>query len=238
MAAQIDAWHQADDRRVIFLTCYWMTTRNVLHTIHEGGFIDGPWVERLLTRFAAYYWDALDAREAGLQAPRVWNLAHDVAEDPAGIAVESLLLGVNAHINHDLVLAVADLLRPEWDTLDAVRKGHRHSDFDTINTVIADTIATVEATVIAEYAHLARWFTQWAAPAEHTVMLHLIHSWRDDVWQRATETFVPMTEGDEALRHSLDADAVARMHGLLATTTFAEHRFLRAFTWAHRHHVL
>ena len=43
-------------------------------------------------------------------APEVWQLAHSAAIDPHITALQKLLLGVNAHINYDLVLTVASQL--------------------------------------------------------------------------------------------------------------------------------
>jgi len=44
------------------------------------------------------------------------------------LTVQNLILGVNAHINYDLVLATADMLEPEWSQLDEERRQARHDD--------------------------------------------------------------------------------------------------------------
>src|SRR5690606_32407413 len=98
-------WEDAADRKAVFLRCYSMMTANMLVAIEQGEFRDRTWVERLLHRFADYYFLALDAYEQErTAAPAVWQLAHDAARDDAALPIQNLLLGVNAHINYDLVL--------------------------------------------------------------------------------------------------------------------------------------
>lgn len=45
----------------------------------------------------------------------MWQVAHNAAKDPNISAMQKLLLGVNAHINYDLVLTLVDMLEGEWD---------------------------------------------------------------------------------------------------------------------------
>ncbi len=118
MQERIDRWERSNDQRSVFLRCYALMTRNMLDALHTDEFSDPAWVSRLLEHFASYYFDALDAYEAGAEhIPEVWRSAHDAAHRSNTPAISLLLLGVNAHINYDLVLAVADILEPEWQAL-------------------------------------------------------------------------------------------------------------------------
>ena len=98
-------WQSRSDPRAAFLECYHMMTGNMLDALEACEFQDGAWVNRLLHRFADYYFTALDAYERQpAQAPAVWQLAHNRAFEPRTPVLQKLLLGVNAHINYDLVL--------------------------------------------------------------------------------------------------------------------------------------
>ncbi|HTP10506.1 MAG TPA: DUF5995 family protein, partial [Anaerolineae bacterium] len=104
MTTLVDQWEAAHDRRAIFLGCYRLMTRNMLDAIEAGRFHDGAWVARLLERFADYYFAALERFEQDeSSAPVVWKLAFDATRDEKVMTLQHLLLGVNAHINHDLV---------------------------------------------------------------------------------------------------------------------------------------
>src|SRR4030065_45099 len=104
MQTRIRQWEEASDQRAIFLTCYLMMTRNMLSAISQHEFNDAAWVDQLLHRFAEYYFVALEAYEQDpAAAPSVWRLAHNTTQDPSALALQNLLLGVNAHINYDLV---------------------------------------------------------------------------------------------------------------------------------------
>ena len=53
-------------------------------------------------------------------------------------------MGVNAHINYDLVLALFDMLQPEWKQLSNQQKQIRLEDHNYVNQVIARTIDRVQ----------------------------------------------------------------------------------------------
>jgi hypothetical protein len=118
MQDTIDQWALTGDRRAVFLRCYAMMTQNILAGIEQGEFTDPAWVQLLLDRFADYYFSALEAYELRSPlTPGVWKTTFDAAQTPKTAAIQLLLMGVNAHINYDLVLVLVDLLEPEWARL-------------------------------------------------------------------------------------------------------------------------
>jgi hypothetical protein len=95
----VQQWEANADRRAIFLKCYMMMTRNTLLAIERHEFNDPEWVERLLHRFADYYFVALEAYEQNPSAtPLVWQLTHNATRRKRVSPLQHLLLGVNAHI--------------------------------------------------------------------------------------------------------------------------------------------
>ena len=74
------AWEAANDRRVIFLSCYKMMTQNVLAAIQASDFEDTLWVATLMENFAGYYFQALETYENGSASePDVWGIAFHAA---------------------------------------------------------------------------------------------------------------------------------------------------------------
>ena len=122
-------WQQRSDQRCFFLRCYALMTGNTLRAIEEGQFHDARWVSQLLHHFADYYFLALDAYECNAtETPPVWRMAHDATLAPDTEVLQDLLLGINAHINYDLVLTLVDMLEPEWAGLSPEQRGQRYED--------------------------------------------------------------------------------------------------------------
>ncbi|MGD2078234.1 MAG: DUF5995 family protein, partial [Chloroflexota bacterium] len=109
MDSLIDEWQRREDRRVDFLRCYRLMTGNMLLAIEKGEFHDGPWVRQLLDHFADYYFVALaNYDDDRPETPPVWSAAHRAAIEPDTLILQNLLLGINAHINYDLVFTLYD----------------------------------------------------------------------------------------------------------------------------------
>ncbi len=213
MAAQIARWEESGDRRAVFLSCYRMMTANMFAGLERGRFADAAWVHDLIHNFADYYFVALDAYEAGGPGlPEVWRLAHDVARSPATPVVQSLLLGVNAHINCDLVLVVADMLGPEWADLPPQRRRDRYADYCEVNAVIGETIDRVQAEVVAPYARLMGLADLLCGPLDEWCTARLLRNWRADVWSQAIAIVeAPDLAEGLTLRRRADESAMRRI---------------------------
>jgi hypothetical protein len=153
-----------------------------------------------LHHFAAYYFEALDAYEQpAARSPAVWKLTHD-ASDQAEISVlQHLLLGVNAHINYDLALALRDLLRPEWDHLSPTGVRRRYEDHLLVNQIIAETVDTVQDQVIERYAPATDLIDKLFGPVDEWLTARVISEWRDDVWESAVALLEAEDEQEEEL---------------------------------------
>jgi hypothetical protein len=211
MSGLIDRWEKDGDRRTVFLRCYSLMTANMHEAIRRGDFADGPWVDRLLHRFAEYYFEALEQwerRPAG--APRVWQLAHESTRGDGDSIWQQLLLGVNAHINYDLVLTVLELLDAEWGGMTPARKAERYDDYCRVNEIIASTIDAVQDDVLAPAMPASAVIDILMGRVDEFMISRLITSWRDRTWDdalRLLEAPDPATRGgivaqveDKALR--------------------------------------
>ncbi len=210
MAGYVQQWEAAHDRRSIFLGCYALMTGNMLDALETGRFADDAWVARLLQRFAEYYFDALELYEARQpETPRVWQLAHDTAQREPVMTVQQLLIGVNAHINYDLVFAVAELLSPEWDALTAEQRAQRRADYDLVNAIIGETIDRVQDQILEVRSPWLDIIDKAFGPLDEWLISKLIGRWRDEVWLNAiryVETLAP--DERAALRAHIEAEAL------------------------------
>jgi hypothetical protein len=187
MQALIQDWTGINDSRRIFLSCYQLMTLNTLKAIERDEFFDSNWVNHLLNRFADYYFIALDKYETDPQAaPLVWQLAHNATRSSKALAIQSLLLGVNAHINYDLVLALVDVLTPEWNTLDEVQLKNRYTDHDRVNTIIALSIDAVQDDILEPAMPFMDFIDNVFGRLDERLISSLIRNWRENVWNNAT----------------------------------------------------
>jgi hypothetical protein len=216
MQSLITQWQGESHQRAIFLDCYQLMTRNVLAAIDQGEFQDGEWVRAFLYRFADYYFVALAAYDRDpASAPRVWQQAHGTALDPRSLPIENLLLGVNAHINYDLVLTLVDQLRPEWDELTDDGKATRYADHCYINEVLARTIDSVQDQVLEPVMPGLDLIDKLLGPLDELLVSRLITQWRETVWHYATRMLEAESEDEQAAVRQAVEDKTLKLGTLI-----------------------
>jgi hypothetical protein len=207
MLSLVDRWHATSDRRAVFLQCYLLMTENMLDAIAAAQFADPPWVEQLLHRFAGYYFDALAIYERDpAQTPPVWRVTHDAARDPDALLLQHLLLGINAHINYDLVLTLVDMLDARWQALPSARRRERYDDHCHVNRVIAATVDAVQDDVLERVNPRLDLLDKMLGPIDEWLASHMISHWREEVWHHAVQI---LETPDPAARARLCRDVEA-----------------------------
>ena len=207
MTALVHQWEQENDQRAIFLQCYSMMTQNMLDALDQGRFHDSDWVGNLLNHFAGYYFKSLEAYESpDLQTAAVWHYAHNAAQEADAMAVQNLMLGVNAHINYDLVLALVDLLDSEWPRLDEIVREARYEDYCLVNDIIGETIDNVQDLVLERYEPILDIVDKLLGPLDELLTSHLIRQWRGEVWENAMR-MLELSTSDERERLRIDIEA-------------------------------
>lgn len=207
----VEDWKSAKDSRYVFLSCYHLMSTNMVSAISNDEFNDTPWVDKLLRRFADYYFEGLTCYDCGEQASLVWNSAHSATCDNNLSEIQLLILGVNAHINYDLVLALYDLLVPEWNTLSEIQKSHRYQDHHRVNHVIASTIDRVQDEVLEPLNPKLVWVDMLLGRLDEYLISRLITSWREDVWKNSQKLLNMEHPGErEAFRQKLENEVLKR----------------------------
>jgi hypothetical protein len=98
----------------------------------------------------------------------------------------ALMLGINAHINHDLAPALVDVL-DDWGTLEEEQRRHRHEDHELVNTIIDETTDEVQRDVVAQWSPLAEMLDALMGPLDEWAFGTLAQSWRSQVWLDAMD---------------------------------------------------
>ena len=124
---------------------YLEVTRSVDSADQATGFEDPGFLTALDVTFAGKYFAALDAAAAGTPLPRCWAPLFAARADPHIAPIQFALAGMNAHINHDLPLALVSTCTAQNAALEDDSAQHR--DYMKVDGIIAQ----VEAQVKAEY---------------------------------------------------------------------------------------
>ncbi|MCX4849274.1 DUF5995 family protein [Streptomyces sp. NBC_00893] len=101
----------AEDGVAVFNRVYLTVTETVRRQIDGGAFPDRRAATTLDVRFAERYLAAVDAEAAGERTPDCWHPLFQYRHHPGVRPLQFALSGINAHIGHDLPLAVVDTCR-------------------------------------------------------------------------------------------------------------------------------
>ena len=139
----------ATDASGYFPAMYSCVTDRIGETIGQGGFEQGARMDTFACTFASCYTAvAPGGAEATVLAGVVGRRRR-----PGLLIVQHLLLGINAHVNHDLPIAVVAVADTCGD-LGSVRH-----DFDAVNDVLADTLGDV----VGRLDRVSRWTNSHSA---------------------------------------------------------------------------
>ncbi len=135
------------DRRAVFLTVYTNMTRAVQRSVERGAFADPAWMREYTRTFANYYREAFLAFERGRSGavPDPWRIALGTATAGNALVAQDAFLGINAHINYDLGLAIRDVgVDPN--------RARKRADHRTIDDILGRLIDAQQAALTELYA--------------------------------------------------------------------------------------
>ena len=85
---------------------YFHVTRAVEARVQAGGFTDAAFLAELDVQFAQLYFDALKASVSNATLPGCWQALFSRRNQTPLARIQCALAGMNAHINHDLPIAI------------------------------------------------------------------------------------------------------------------------------------
>jgi hypothetical protein len=160
-----------------FPALYRQVTLRVKRGIAEGFFEDGPRMERLDTVFANRYFAAYQTFRAGGEPPRCWQVAFRATRRDQLIILQDLLVGINAHINFDLGIAVAEV--GPAGAIAGLR-----GDYEKINQILGELLQQAEA-VVGRFSPMIGLLDQIGGRDETAALNFSIDAARDDAWNHA-----------------------------------------------------
>ena len=132
-----------------FAALYHKVTCKVKEGIDNHFFDDNPRMEKLDIIFANRYLQAYSEFKSGTKPTTSWQIAFEKADSYWLIVLQHLLLGMNAHINLDLGIAAAEVMKgKDIDDL--------HDDFNKINEILSELVHDVEKELSLIWTFLAK----------------------------------------------------------------------------------
>jgi len=124
---------------------YLGVTQAVQTRINATGFSDPAWMAALDVHFAGFYFDAIRTSLSGKAAPGCWQALFAQRDQAAIARIQFAMAGMNAHINHDLPLAImatcqASASAPQHGTA-------RYDDYTALNSTLDGQIEGAKQTL-------------------------------------------------------------------------------------------
>ncbi|MBV9144158.1 MAG: hypothetical protein JO115_25100 [Pseudonocardiales bacterium] len=158
---------------------YLQLTELIGQKLVKGFFEDAAFVERLVAVFAGVYFHSFEATQAGGKPDPSWKPLYDARSNRVVWPIQFAFAGMNAHINHDLPLAVIATCKEFGKTPDTTPV---HADYQRINDLIAEIESEVRKSFETKLLHLA---TNDAETLKHIVGSWGIATARDLAWNNA-----------------------------------------------------
>jgi hypothetical protein len=192
-----------------FNRMYMTVTEEVLARSTGHGFEDQEFVARLDVVFANLYFKALrDHGKDPQSCARCWIPLFQARASSRIAPIQFALAGMNAHINHDLVIALADTCR---ELNRSPERGTPHyRDFRHINDLLAEAQAKVEP-----------WFKRgvlglldrWLGQADEAAQMWSIERARENAWVQTEALWLIRTQERLAERFLLALDRTVGFAG-------------------------
>ncbi|HEY2384585.1 MAG TPA: DUF5995 family protein [Terriglobia bacterium] len=129
---RLEAVLQITDGLIWFNWLYRLVTNNV---DLSSGWTNPEWLTRLDVIFANMYFGAIETELGGVgRTPKSWQALFEARRKPGIDRIQFALAGMNAHINHDLALALLQTDRESG--IVPSKTSLEHQDFESVNSIL------------------------------------------------------------------------------------------------------
>lgn len=175
---ELDRRLRRDDGLKWFNLLYLKVTEGVRDDPPAGGWKDPSWLERLDVVFASLYFRALiEWSQDRKSAARCWRALLDTRWRRDVARIQFALAGMNAHINHDLALA---LLRTSEERSDMPDRGSaQHKDYERVNALLERVEGQVKGSLLSRQASEAE---QHFGRVDDVIAIWKVRKARDTAW--------------------------------------------------------
>jgi hypothetical protein len=204
----LDAALPERDGVAVFNRVYLAVTEEVERRLDAGRFGDARAAATLDVRFAERYLAAVDAADGDGRPPACWRPLFQFRRHPGVRPLQFALAGINAHIGHDLALAVVDTCRA---------LGCEPADLEDEFDRVGELLVSLEERIREELMP-GPDLLQIADP-----LTHLLGSWsleraRDATWSAARALWTLRRFSDLAEEFTERLDAAVGLAGRMLLT--------------------
>jgi hypothetical protein len=177
-----------DDGVAVFNGVYLAVTEEIARRLAAGEFAEPRTAAALAVRFARRYLDAVDGGPGARHAPDCWRVLLRRRHQRALHPLQFALAGINAHVGHDLPLAVVGTGRALGCGLPSLR-----GDFDRVGEVLA-----LVETRVREQLMPGPDALEAAEPLTHLAGAWSLARAREGAWATARLLWLLRRHGDAA----------------------------------------
>jgi len=159
---------------------YFQVTQAVEARVASGGFTDAVFLSELDVQFAQLYFNALRNFLSNAALPDCWQTLFTQRNQTALTRIQFALAGINAHINHDLPIALVSTCQ-----LQALSPQHgttQYTDYTSLNTTLDGLI---EAAKQALNVRLLGDALPDLSQLENTIAAWSVSAAREAAWNNA-----------------------------------------------------
>ena len=159
---------------------YLQVTQAVQSRVSSGESGDAAWLAGLDVQFARLYFGALAASLSGQPAPECWQVLFSSRGQTPIARIQFALVGVNAHINHDLAQAIVANCQATATT--PRHGGAQYNDYTAINSTLDGLIESAKRTL---HVPLLGDALPPASRLEDTIAAWNVSAARESAWNNA-----------------------------------------------------
>lgn len=198
----------------VFAYTYLQTTLSGLRALETDQLPNPDRLTALLVPFARLYTDTFDAwADRAPDLPGAWLVALDAAEGRDVRGIGDVLLGMNAHIGHDLVLALLEAW-PEF--LD----GPPVEEFEQIDLLLTDLMTPLVDDLAARYDPTIGLIDLPLAGIDEFGSGEALRLWRRQAWDAAVEIQAASDDERASLLDELDRRTTLQAELIRSVTSY------------------
>jgi Family of unknown function (DUF5995) len=204
------------DHRGVFATTYLELTKAIRELLDVRPDIvrDADYLHTEDALFANFYFDTIEAWEAGAIVAPAWRIAFEQAERGQLTGAQDMLLGINAHVQNDMPFVIAALGVREPDG------PSRKPDHDAMNEALNLGYEAVVEAVRQRYDPTMSITNTRLVTLDNIGGLELARIWREAVWRNAERLLLAPTEADrERVANQIEATAALWARSIAAFQT-------------------
>jgi hypothetical protein len=175
---ELVAWSRANQSRAgYFAALYTHVSRALELALDRGEFEHPDALRRLNDAFFDRYLTAFRAHRDGQPTTAAWGIAFEAAHRRHLCVLQHLMLGMNAHINLDLAIAVAETIPPA-ELADFRR------DFDHMNGLLSSLVTAISNDLALAWPLLA-WINRLFRDEDDVIVDFSMRLARQQAWDGA-----------------------------------------------------